>query len=88
MAQVELLAEATKFIERTPKMTIGGAAVDAQSGQSFDVMNPSTGEKLTEVPRGSREDIDAAVGAARAAFEDKRWSGLRPGKRTDVLYKI
>ena len=88
MAQVELLAEATKFIERTPKMTIGGAAVDARSGQTFDVMDPSTGEKLTEVPRGAAPDIDAAVSSARAAFEDRRWSGLRPGKRTDILYKI
>ena len=88
MAQVELLAEATKFLERTPKMTIGGAAVEARSGQTFEVMDPSTGEKLTEVPRGSEEDIDAAVTSARAAFEDRRWSGLRPGKRTDILYKI
>ena len=88
MAQVELLAEATKFIERTPKMTIGGAAVDARSGQSFNVMDPSTGEKLTEVPRGSEADIDAAVASARAAYEDRRWSGLRLGKRTDVLYKV
>ena len=88
MAQVELLAEAIKFIERTPKMTIGGASVDARSGQSFDVLNPSTGEKLTEVPRGSEADIDAAVASARAAFEDGRWSGLRPGKRTDILYKV
>ena len=77
MAQVELLAEATKFLERTPKMTIGGAAVEARSGQTFEVM-----------PRGSEEDIDAAVTSARAAFEDRRWSGLRPGKRTDILYKI
>jgi acyl-CoA reductase-like NAD-dependent aldehyde dehydrogenase len=88
MAQVEVLAEATKFIERTPKMTIGGAAADAKSGDTFDVIDPSTGAKISEVPRGSSEDIDAAVAAARAAFDDRRWSGLRPGKRSDVLYRI
>jgi acyl-CoA reductase-like NAD-dependent aldehyde dehydrogenase len=88
MAQVELLAEVTKFVERRPKMTIGGAAVDATSNQTFEVFNPSTGEVITEVPRGGAADIDAAVGAARESFEDGRWRGLRPGKRTDVLYKI
>jgi acyl-CoA reductase-like NAD-dependent aldehyde dehydrogenase len=88
MAQVELLAEVTKFVERRPKMTIGGAAVEASSNQTFEVFNPSTGEVITEVPRGDAADIDAAVGAARESFEDGRWRGLRPGKRTDVLYKI
>jgi acyl-CoA reductase-like NAD-dependent aldehyde dehydrogenase len=88
MAQVELLAEVTKFIERPPKMTIGGTAVEAKSSRTFDVIDPSTGDKLTEVPRGAAEDIDAAVAAARESFDDRRWSGLRPGKRTDVLYKI
>jgi acyl-CoA reductase-like NAD-dependent aldehyde dehydrogenase len=88
MAEVELLAEVTKFIERPPKMTIAGVAVDAKSNKTFEVIDPSTGAKLTEVPRGDAEDVDAAVGAARSAFEDRRWNGLRPGKRTDVLYKI
>jgi acyl-CoA reductase-like NAD-dependent aldehyde dehydrogenase len=88
MAQIELLPEVTKFIERQPKMTIGGAAVDAQSGKTFEAINPSTGEVITEVPRGEGADIDAAVVAARASFEDRRWAGVRPGKRSDVLYKI
>ena len=88
MAEVELLAEVTKFIERPPTMTIGGAAVEAKSGKTFDVVDPSSGTKLTEVPRGDAQDIDAAVAAGRESFDDRRWSGLRPGKRTDVLYKI
>ncbi|MGH2697956.1 MAG: aldehyde dehydrogenase family protein [Actinomycetota bacterium] len=88
MAQVELLAEVTKFVERPPKMSIGGAAVDARSGKTFEAINPSTGEVITEVPRGDAADIDAAVATARESFDDRRWSGLRPGKRTDVLYKI
>jgi len=88
VAEVELLAEVTKFIERTPKMTIGGTAVDAKSNKTFEVIDPSTGAKITEVPRGDAADIEAAVAAARASFEDRRWNGLRPGKRTDVLHKV
>lgn len=88
MARVELLPKVIKFLERSPKMMIGGRASEADSGASFDVIDPSTGNKVTEVPRGAEADVDAAVAAARQAFEDRRWSGLRPGKRTELLYKL
>ncbi len=87
MAQAELLPEVTKFIE-SPKMVVAGRSVDAVSGDMFEVVNPATGKTLTEVPRGGVADIDAAVAAAREAHEDRRWAGLRPGKRTEILYKI
>ncbi|MDQ3964722.1 MAG: aldehyde dehydrogenase family protein [Actinomycetota bacterium] len=83
----ELLPEVTKFIE-APKMTIDGKSVDAVSGKTFAVYDPSTGEVLTEVPEAGVPDVDNAVASARAAFDDRRWSGLRPGKRTEVLFKI
>ncbi|MGH2755835.1 MAG: aldehyde dehydrogenase family protein [Actinomycetota bacterium] len=88
MAHIDVIPEVSKFIEGPPKMIIGGRPTDADSGESFDVRDPSTGKVLTEVPRGSMRDVDAAVSAARAAVSDKRWSGLRPGKRTEILYKI
>ena len=88
MAQVDLLDEVTKFVERPPKMTIDGRAVDSASTQTFEVIDPSTGKAFTDVPRAGVADVDEAVAAARRAFEDKRWSGLRPGKRTEILYKV
>ena len=88
MAQVELLPEVSKFLESGPKMVIDGKEVDALSGQTFETINPSEGTVLAEVPRAAAPDVDAAVAAARRAFEDKRWSGLRPGKRTEILYKL
>lgn len=88
MAQVEILSEVRKFLESSPKMMIGGAPAEAASGKTFEVIDPSTAQVVSEVPRADREDIDKAVSAARGAFEDKRWSGLRPGKRTEILYKV
>ncbi|MDP9223962.1 MAG: aldehyde dehydrogenase family protein [Actinomycetota bacterium] len=88
MAQIELLDEVTKFIHGSPKMVIGGKPADAVSSQTFESVDPSTGEAFVEVPRGGPEDIDNAVAAARASFEDKRWRGLRPGKRAEILFKI
>ena len=87
MAQIELLPEVTKFIE-APKLTIDGKSVDATSGDTFEVYDPSTGKVLTEVPRAGVPDVDAAVAAARRAVDDRRWSGLRPGKRSDILNKV
>jgi len=87
MAQTELLPEVTKFIE-APKLTVDGKSVDATSGETFDVFDPSTGKVLTAVPRAGVPDVDAAVGAARRAVDDRRWSGLRPGKRSDILNKV
>jgi acyl-CoA reductase-like NAD-dependent aldehyde dehydrogenase len=88
MAQAEVLPEVSKFIEGSPQMMIGGQRTAAESGETFEVFDPSAGKPFTEVPRGNIADVDKAVAAARAAVEDKRWSGLRPGKRTEILYKL
>jgi aldehyde dehydrogenase (NAD+) len=88
VADVELLPEVTAYLEGAPKMSIGGHPVAAAEGQTLEVVNPATGEPFTEVPRGQTADVDAAVGAARKAFDDRRWSGLRPGKRTEIIYKV
>src|SRR3989338_4980528 len=47
------------------KMIIGGEQVDAADGQTFDVINPATGELLARAPLGGREDVDRAVAAAQ-----------------------
>ena len=48
-------------------------------------MNPATGAVLAEVARGDAADVDRAVRAARAAFEDGRWSRKAPAERKEVL---
>jgi acyl-CoA reductase-like NAD-dependent aldehyde dehydrogenase len=88
MAKIELSPEVSKYLESSPKMTIGGRPADAASGAAFEVRDPSTGSVVCEVPRGGQEDIDIAVTAAKEAVDDRRWSGLRPGKRTEVLIKL
>lgn len=88
MAQAEVLPEVTKIIEAGPKMIVGGRPVDAESGETFDVVDPSTGSAFTRVPKAGIADVDAAVAAARDAFEDHRWRGLRPGKQTQILTKL
>jgi gamma-glutamyl-gamma-aminobutyraldehyde dehydrogenase len=67
---------------------IDGRFVPAASGARFESVNPATAEVLTDVARGSGEDIDRAVKAARRAFADGRWSGKTPAERKEVLLRL
>src|SRR5690606_8820542 len=64
---------------------INGERVAARDGQTFDCYSPVDGRLLTTVARGQAADIDAAVAAARAAFEDRRWAGMPPARRKRVM---
>ncbi len=67
---------------------IDGRYVDAASGKTFECVNPASGEVLTHVASCDAEDVDRAVKAARAAFEDGRWSRAAPRKRKKVLQRF
>ncbi|MGQ9724473.1 MAG: aldehyde dehydrogenase [Tepidimonas sp.] len=67
---------------------IDGRRVDAADGRTFECYSPVDGRLLTMVARGSAADIDAAVAAARAAFEDRRWAGRPPAARKRVLIRF
>jgi len=67
---------------------INGARTAAQSRQTFDCISPVDGRLLTQVARCTEADVNAAVAAARAAFEDKRWCGMPPAARKRVMIKF
>ncbi|WP_171128649.1 MULTISPECIES: aldehyde dehydrogenase family protein [unclassified Ruegeria] len=69
------------------KHVINGARVDASDGRTMPVISPIDGSTLTTLPKGTREDADRAVAAARLAFDDGRWSGLAPAARKRILLK-
>ena len=67
---------------------IQGQRVHARDGQTFDCFSPVDGRLLTQVARCGAADVDAAVAAARAAFEDRRWAGKAPAQRKRILIKF
>ncbi len=69
------------------QMFIGGEWVNSTSGETRSITSPATGEVLAEVQEGSAEDVDRAVAAARAAF-DETWSDSTPGERQAALLKL
>lgn len=64
---------------------IGGQWVPPRSSRTFSLVNPSTEDVIGSVPEGTREDIDAAVVAARRAFDSGEWPRLSPAERADIM---
>ncbi len=67
---------------------IGGRYLDAATGETFDSINPASGERLARVAAGGERDIDAAVAAARRAFDGGAWSRAAPAHRKRVLQRL
>src|SRR2546422_9011784 len=62
---------------------IGGKWVDPKARKRFETVNPATGETLGTFPLGTAEDVNAAVRAAKGAFEN--WKATPPPRRGELL---
>src|SRR5687768_1916761 len=60
-----------------PRMLIDGKLVEADSGKTFDNVNPATEEVLGSVADASRAEMQRAIDAARRAFDETEWSTNR-----------
>jgi acyl-CoA reductase-like NAD-dependent aldehyde dehydrogenase len=69
----------------TEGLWIDGRRVPAASGQKTDVHNPATGEVLASVAQAGPEDVNAAVAAARRAWERGDWRRASTSERARVL---
>jgi betaine-aldehyde dehydrogenase len=67
---------------------INGEFVTPSSPASLDVIDPSTGEVIARVPDAGSADVDRAVGAARAAFDDGPWKTTTAQDRGRILFKL
>jgi len=85
---VQLDDKVTTFVGKKQKMLINGKWVEAASGKTFPTYNPATGEVLSHVAEGDREDIDRAVKAARAAFEKGPWAKISPSERGRMMWRL
>ena len=65
------------------KLYIHGGTRDAVSGQSFETLNPATGEVICSVQQAGAEDVEAAVASAREGFA--RWSAMSGSERGRIL---
>ena len=72
--------------DRTLQNFVNGKFTDAGDGRTSDVIDPSTGEVYAHVPISGRQDVDAAMQAAAAAFEALR--DATPSERSLALIRI
>jgi aldehyde dehydrogenase (NAD+) len=71
---------------KTYKNYIGGEWVDAASDETFESVNPATGERIGTFPRSTPEDVDRAVEAAKEAYES--WRLVPAPKRAEILFRV
>lgn len=76
-----------EFLARPKRLFIGGRWEDAESGKTFPVIDPATGEALCEVAEADAPDVDRAVQAARRALEGT-WSALPPAERGRLIWRL
>jgi phenylacetaldehyde dehydrogenase len=72
-------------IDVARELLVGGEWVEARSGERLTVTDPSTGHPVTDVAAAGEEDIDAAVAAAREAFDGGAWSRMIPAARARAV---
>ncbi|HLX86230.1 MAG TPA: aldehyde dehydrogenase family protein [Terriglobales bacterium] len=69
-------------------MFINGEFVASKTNKTFPVYDPSTEEIIAQVPDANADDVNRAVGAAKAAFEDGPWSTTTAQERGRVLFRL
>ncbi|MDR1901840.1 MAG: CoA-acylating methylmalonate-semialdehyde dehydrogenase [Treponema sp.] len=71
---------------KTLKPFINGQFVESKTGKYTDAYNPSTGEVIAKVPCCTKDEVEQAIAAAKAAYPG--WSGTPVVKRVQILYKL
>jgi betaine-aldehyde dehydrogenase len=73
---------------KTYQLFINGEAVASNSSKTIPVYDPSTEEIIAQVPDANSDDVNRAVAAAKAAFEDGPWATTTPQERGRVLFRL
>jgi phenylacetaldehyde dehydrogenase len=76
------------LLRREPALFIDGQWVASTHSKTIPVYDPSTGREIAAIVDASDADADRAVAAARAAFDDGRWSGLPSAKRERLIMRL
>ncbi len=85
----QLSNTARAFVQRAPHgLLIGNEWRPADGGGTFPTIDPGTGEPICEVSFADAADVDAAVQAARAAFDDGPWRQMTGVERGDLMFRL
>ena len=86
--QAQYSQAAQDFLARPPQLYINNEWVAPVSDKTLPVIDPSTGQTISAIADVVRDDVNAAVAAARGAFDDGRWTGLPPVARETMIHAL
>lgn len=84
----KLGAAARAFLAQPHHLLINGKWVAAKSGKTLATFDPGTGNEIAQVAEADAVDVDAAVAAAREAFERGPWKRITPHERSKLMWKL
>jgi phenylacetaldehyde dehydrogenase len=86
--QRDYSAASVRTLARKPALFINNQWISSTHGATLAVEDPSSGKEIGRIVDASDADVDRAVAAARAAFDDGRWSNLPPNKRERIINRL
>jgi aldehyde dehydrogenase (NAD+) len=69
------------------RLFIDGTWEDGTGSEELEVVNPATEDVIARVPQASTKDIEKAIGAARAAFDEGPWGRTSPADRSKLMLR-
>lgn len=75
-------------VVNSPRLYIDGQWTEGDAQHGADVINPATEEVIASVPVATAKDVEAAVAAARTAFETGPWAQMKPAERARVMLRM
>src|SRR5215472_15714138 len=81
-------ADLQSYLATSRKLLINGELVEAVSGKSFPVYDPSTGQVMAHVAEADAADVDKAVKAARKAVDEGPWPRMSPSERGRAMWQL
>jgi aldehyde dehydrogenase (NAD+) len=87
MTSVKVKLPSGKEYTQPTGLFINNEFIKAKSGREFEAINPATSKVICSVQEAGDEDVDAAVAAARKAFEGD-WADVTPTERGKLLIKL
>ncbi|HEX3391886.1 MAG TPA: aldehyde dehydrogenase family protein [Solirubrobacteraceae bacterium] len=82
----DALGDASReFVSKQHDLLIGQERLQAADGRTFATFDPSSGAEIANVPQAGAEDVNRAVAAARAAFEQGPWASMAPSERSRLI---
>ena len=88
MKEPQISRPVAQFMASPRKLLIDGKWLAAASEKTFEVKNPANGATIARAAEADKADIDAAVRAARRAFESGPWPAMTPSERSKILWRI